>query len=372
MGYNEWQRRRLSELTIKIGSGSTPRGGNKVYKQEGVPLIRSQNVYNCSFSVNGLVFIDEENAQRLLNVEIEKDDILLNITGDSVARCTKVPTKYIGGRVNQHVAIIRANRNLLVPDFLKYYLVTPYMQEYMLSLARMGGTRAALTKGMIESFEISLPQINEQKSITRILSGLDEKIEINTKINQNLEEMAQAIFKHWFMDFEFPDENGNPYKSSGGEMVESELGLIPKGWRVGHFSDFIEETMGGDWGKPNPQRNYIRKVNILRGADILKITKGMKGNLPVRYILENNFKKKELKFGNLVIEISGGSPTQSTGRITYVNNDVLQKFSFGLVCTNFCRAITLRTLVIWNISIFIGKYYTIKECSFSMKMVRQE
>lgn len=244
-----WKEVKLSEVTSKIGSGSTPRGGSKVYKLSGIPLIRSQNIYNCRFSENGLVFIDEVQAEKLSNVEIEEDDILLNITGDSVARCTKVPNKYVRGRVNQHVSIIRANEEILDSEYLKYHLVNRDMQEYMLSLARMGATRAALTKSMIESLEILLPPLNEQKVIAHILSTLDEKIETNNQINQRLEEIAQTIFKHWFVDFEFPNENGEPYKSGGGEMVESELGMIPKGWEVGKFENLVTVKYGKDHKK---------------------------------------------------------------------------------------------------------------------------
>ncbi len=244
MSSSEWKIKRLSDLTTKIGSGATPKGGNSVYIESGIPFIRSQNIYNCEFVTNGLVYINEEQAKKLDIVKIERDDILLNITGDSVARCTKVPVKHVGGRVNQHVAIIRANKKLLEPEFLKYYLISPNMQSYMLSLARMGGTRAALTKGMIESFDIPVPIIQEQKAIAHILSTLDEKIEVNNQINKTLEAMAQAIFKHWFVDFEFPNEDGEPYQSSGGEMVESELGMIPKGWEVKDMTDICSVKDG--------------------------------------------------------------------------------------------------------------------------------
>ena len=154
--------------------------------------------------------------------------------------------------------------------------------------------------------------------------------------------MAQAIFKHWFIDFDFPNEEGKPYKSSGGEMVESKLGMIPKGWKVGVFRNYITDILGGDWGKEVPQGNYIKEVQCIRGADIPEINKGNEGKAPTRFILEKNFKNKQLTEGNLIVEISGGSPTQSTGRISYINDSVLNKFDKDIVCTNFCRAMTLK------------------------------
>lgn len=244
MSFNEWKINKLTDLSEKIGSGATPRGGSNVYLETGIPFIRSQNVYNCEFHEDGLVYIDEESARKLDNVKLCKNDIILNITGDSVARCTILPEKYIGGRVNQHVAIIRTNSKMLNSQFLKYFLVSPSMQAHMLSLARMGATRAALTKGMIESFEIPTPEIKEQEEIAHILSTLDDKIEVNNQINKTLENMTQAIFKQWFVDFEFPNEDGEPYKSSGGEMIESELGMIPKGWEVISLDKIVDVKSG--------------------------------------------------------------------------------------------------------------------------------
>ena len=239
MSCSEWKRVKLKDLCLKIGSGATPRGGASVYKETGITFIRSQNVYNNEFDYEGLVYIDDNAALKLKNVELKENDVLLNITGDSVARCTIVPKNLLPARVNQHVCILRADEEKVIPFFLKSYLVSSSMQKIMLSLAQSGGTRAALTKGMIENLEIELPPLEEQEKIVEVLSSLDYKIELNNEMNKNLDEMAQSIFKRWFVDFEFPNEDGQPYKSSGGEMVESELGMIPKGWEVNKLGKLV-------------------------------------------------------------------------------------------------------------------------------------
>lgn len=246
----------LRKLTLKIGSGATPRGGSNSYGESGIPFIRSQNIYNLEFDNRGIVYLNQEQAEKLNNVKVLKDDVLLNITGDSVARCTKVPKAFIGSRVNQHVSIIRTKQEELNPDFLMYYLNSPYMQRYMLSLAQSGGTRAALTKGMIESFEVPLPSLQEQKAIANILLTYDEKIDTNNEIIEKLEEMAQALFKHWFIDFEFPNQNGEPYKTNGGEMVNSELGMIPKGWEVASLKELVEISSKSVKPHEYPNRLY--------------------------------------------------------------------------------------------------------------------
>lgn len=198
---SEWKTESLVDLTDKIGSGATPRGGKEAYQDEGISLIRSQNVLDFSFTDEGLAFIDDSQAEKLKNVIVEKGDVLINITGDSVARVCQAPADYLPARVNQHVAILRPSHDLDT-QFLKYYLLAPYQKKELLMLASSGATRNALTKGMLESYEIKHPPLPEQKAIAHILGKLDDKIELNRNMNETLEGMAQALFKSWFVDFD--------------------------------------------------------------------------------------------------------------------------------------------------------------------------
>ena len=223
----------FKNICSKIGSGATPTGGKEAYKGGDTALIRSQNVLDFSLSRDGLAYINEEQAQKLDNVSIQKNDVLLNITGDSVARVCLAPNWVLPARVNQHVSIIRGKANMIHNHYLLYYL--QYKKSYLLSLSQGGATRNALTKKMIEDIEIPLPSISYQEKVISILSSLDDKIELNRRINDNLEQQAQALFKSWFVDFE-------PFKD--GEFVNSEFGMIPKGWRTGVFSDIIEILSG--------------------------------------------------------------------------------------------------------------------------------
>lgn len=193
---------RLGDHCLKIGSGATPRGGKDAYLAEGpYSLIRSQNVLNERFSIGGLAFISQEQADQLSNVEVQPSDVLLNITGDSVARVCQVDPMVLPARVNQHVAIIRPKPEVIDPGFLRYFLVSPEMQAHMLGLAASGATRNALTKGMIEKFEIPAVPLPEQRAIAATLGALDDKIELNRKMNATLEAMARALFRDWFVDF---------------------------------------------------------------------------------------------------------------------------------------------------------------------------
>jgi type I restriction enzyme S subunit len=176
---------RLGEVCDKIGSGATPRGGKQAYKTNGIPLIRSQNVLDFSFSKQGLAYIDDVQAKQLENVTVRLNDVLINITGDSVARVCMAPVDSVPARVNQHVAIVRATPKVADPAFILYSLQN--LKSHLLSLASSGATRNALTKQMLENIEVNLPPLPEQIKIGRTLKALDDKIENNTAINHHLE-----------------------------------------------------------------------------------------------------------------------------------------------------------------------------------------
>ena len=152
------------------------------------------------------------------------------------------PKIWDGGKVIYHYHIWKLVPSPFVDTkFLYYWLL--FSRNKML-MGVHGSVMGHLTKSSFEKQKISLPDILEQKAIAHILSTLDDKIEVNNQINKTLENMAQAIFKQWFVDFEFPNEEGEPYKSSGGEMFESELGMIPKGWEVKKSSDIANVNIG--------------------------------------------------------------------------------------------------------------------------------
>ena len=155
--------------------------------------------------------------------------------------------------------------------------------------------------------------------------------------------MAKTLYDYWFVQFDFPDQNGNPYKSSGGKMVyNSELKReIPEGWGVTTFSSWISDNKTGDWGKETSEGNYTLEVDCIRGADINGLSGNGKTDMPTRFILEKN-KNKLLTDFDIVIEISGGSPTQSTGRIVGISENVLNRFDLPLICSNFCKAVSLK------------------------------
>lgn len=209
---------KMIDICEKIGSGATPRGGKEAYCDEGISLVRSQNVLDFAFSRDGLAHINDEQAQKLNNVEVHEGDVLLNITGDSVARACMMDSVFLPARVNQHVAIVRGKENKVINSFILYFL--QWRKGYLLQLASAGATRNALTKGMIEQLEINLPSMNEQKKIVAILDSIQQKIQLNQKINDNLQQQAATLYGKYF-----------PY------TVTDDL---PAGWRVGTVGEIVE------------------------------------------------------------------------------------------------------------------------------------
>ena len=187
-----------------------------------------------------------------------------------------------------------------------------------------------LTAKILNGFELPIPTIEIQNKIASLLGDLDEKIESNEIINKNLEQQAQALFKEWFID--------NPENIC---------------WSTGTFRELIQSTLNGDWGKETPTGNNIEKVYCIRGADIPEVKAGNKGKMPTRYILPKNLANKKLEAGDIVVEISGGSPTQSTGRCTAITQSLLDRYDSSMVCTNFCKAIKPKN----GYSLFVYYYW---------------
>lgn len=245
---------KLGAVCSKIGSGATPRGGQEAYKGGATSLIRSQNIYNDGFHRDGLAYIDDKQAADLSNVVVQLGDVLLNITGDSVARCCQVAADVLPARVNQHVTIIRPRPEELDASFLRYVLVSNPVQEHLLSLASAGATRNALTKGMIEALEINAPSLAEQKTIAAVLNALDDKIELNRRMSATLEATTKTLFQNWFVDFgpvhaKLAGRKDNELDSKIAALFpasfhDSPIGPVPKGWKVERFDAHITAERG--------------------------------------------------------------------------------------------------------------------------------
>ncbi|KGM94947.1 hypothetical protein Z968_10390 [Clostridium novyi A str. 4552] len=220
------------------------------FKKSGIKIVKVSNLTDESIDGSGCVHIDNELADNYNQYELNSDDIIITTVGSwptnpasVVGKVVRVPKHMNGSLLNQNAVRVRSNQNV-DQKYLFYLLKSNIFKDYIIGTAQGSANQASITQKDIKNFKYDIHEFEEQKVIASILSALDEKIETNNQINKKLEEMAQAIFKHWFVDFEFPNEEGKPYKSSGGEMVESEMGMIPKGWEVKQLKNHIKFIKG--------------------------------------------------------------------------------------------------------------------------------
>ncbi len=205
----------------------------------------------------------------------------------------------------------------------------------------VGGVRGSLEWEDFENMQLPIPHINKQREIVAEYNTIQNRIKLNEQLIQKLEETAQAIYREWFVE---------------GIDLEN----LPEEWRVGTLEDIKLSTLGGDWGKESPIDNYNTEVYCIRGTDIPSSNIGQIGNLPTRFILSKNLINRKLEQFDIVIEISGGSPTQSTGRSVLITSEYLDYLGKNIICSNFCRVIKAKD----NYSIFffstIGYLYKAK------------
>jgi restriction endonuclease S subunit len=195
--------RPLQDVTLKIGSGATPKGGKAAYKTEGIALVRSMNVHDLRFKHEGLAYIDEQQAKALQNVEIRPDDVLINITGASIARCCIVDPDILQARVNQHVAILRPDPEQIESKYLELSLVSSTNKRRLLKDGdEAGATRQALTKAGLQAFKIGIPSLSVQRQVEEEVAILkvetDRLEEEYTRQLEDLDELKQSLLQKAF------------------------------------------------------------------------------------------------------------------------------------------------------------------------------
>ncbi|MBJ7881873.1 restriction endonuclease subunit S [Gelidibacter salicanalis] len=194
-----WNTLNLKKLTTKIGSGATPRGGKEAYEKEGMSLIRSLNIHDNKFKLKDLALINEDQAAKLKNVTIKKDDVLINITGASVARCAIVPDEILPARVNQHVSILRSKKNILNPVFLLHLIISPNSKVKFIGVGSSNAaTRESITKEQLETFEIIVPQIALQNQFAEKIALIERQKELAQQELKESENLFNCLLQKAF------------------------------------------------------------------------------------------------------------------------------------------------------------------------------
>lgn len=462
---SEWKAYLLGEISSKITKGTTPSTLGMPFRQSGINFIKAESVtIDGKIDSSKFTFIDELTHEKLKRSQLEVDDILFSMAGVVLGKTAIIEKIHLPANTNQALALIRLIKEIANPKFVKYYLSQRKIFEFINSSTAQSA-QPNINLSEIADLKIILPPLPTQTAIAEILSSLDDKIELNNAINKNLEALAQALFKRWFVDFEFPClpqnyrfsghvnqasgitkpedfdsvmtysrvgglpvpdgkswfvyvllcsdgsfykgitndlyrrfyehykgigadwtkvnrpvkvihweaftskedaaarekelktgygrtwlekqyakiNNGSPAPECelrmAGEMVESELGMIPKGWRVGQIGSLFDFVIGGDWGKEKPDKENTEIMFVIRGTDIPTLKAGDMEDIPYRAINKLKAKSRRLRPGDIIIEISGGSKDQPTGRTILITKEILDRLNGNAIPASFCRLI---------------------------------
>lgn len=249
--------------------------------------------------------------------------------------------------------VLRAKKNITDSLFVYYLAISHSFRDKAISFMSGTSGRQRVDTQALANLEISLPPLEEQKRIAEVLGAFDDKIELLQKQNKTLEEMAKAIFKSWFVDFDIvkakqkgekkediiknyhlTEELYNLFPSS---FVDSSLGPIPLGWEVKTVGELLEFSIGGGWGNEEENQEFLIKAPVIRGTDIpiLKYT-GACSSVPVRFHKKSNYISRQLKEGDIVLEVAGGSKGQPVGRALFISSFILDVLP-NVICASFCK-----------------------------------
>ncbi len=339
---SEWRTVQLSEVASEVTVGFVGTMATE-YIDHGIPFLRSLNVDRFKINSSDIRYISRDFHSRISKSRLKPGDVVIVRTGKP-GTCAVIPGELLESNCSDLV-IVRCGSEIF-NRFLCYYVNSAATNHIAAHL--VGAVQQHFNVASAKTMEIPLPPIQEQKSIAHILGTLDDKIELNRKTNETLEAMAKALFKSWFVDFDpvkakaegrptgLPAEISDLFPDS---FEDSELGEIPSGWGTTCLDELTSFVIGGDWGKDVWSESEPAKVLCLRGADIPSLQEFAMGKPPTRFLRESSFHKRTLVDGDIVLEISGGSPDQSTGRPVLISPQLIKRAETPLACSNFCRLI---------------------------------
>jgi|26BtaG_2_1085354.scaffolds.fasta_scaffold00262_14 type I restriction enzyme S subunit len=308
-----WVKTDLGKV-IKIIGGGTPKTSVPEYWDGEIPWLSVVDFNDDNRWVNstektitslGL----EKSSTKLLN----EGDIIISARG-TVGAMAQLKREM---SFNQSCYGIRNIENISEIDFIFYLLKFSLKQ---INQNTYGAVFDTITTKTFDYININLPPLPEQKAIAKVLTAFDDKIENLRAQNDTLEQTAQTIFTEWFGKYQLEDE-------------------LPEGWRVGNLNEFVQSSIGGDYGKEDITDDFNVKTICLRGTDLPDMKVGIPQKAPIRFLKASKLEKCQLIKGDIVIEISGGTENQSTGRVMYINEVIIENSESPMTCVNFCRII---------------------------------
>ncbi len=333
-----------------------------ILTSDGPYVVRTQDILTGTFRTDQAAHVSDETYQdRIRRAEPRFGDLLFSREGTYFGIAAEVP-KDIRVCLGQRMVLLRPVSTIVDAKFLKYWLNGPILASHV-NGQRDGTVAERLNMPTIRALPFPVPPLKQQRRISEILSTLDDKIDLNRSIIKTLEAITRRLFQSWFVDFDpvhakvtlrrqhpnwtntqvtraalptFAPDIADLFADS---FDQSTLGPIPKGWSQTVLHELINSVIGGDWGKDAPDDHFTEAVLCIRGADIPDLQTGGIGKMPTRYIKASSLRKRRMAPGDIAFEISGGSPTQSTGRAVLATEAFIMRMGMPVTCSNFCRLI---------------------------------
>lgn len=351
MQKNNWKKYKFSELG-KIVTGKTPSTKQGLVFGSFLPFLTPSDITGQRKIMDTLRALSQEGAASVKQCLLPPNSVCVTCIGSDMGKTIINTCEVV---TNQQINSIIIDTNI-ADSLYVYYAFCGRKQEF-LTLGMAGSTMPILNKTAFANLEISLPPLDEQKRIAEILGAFDDKIELLQKQNKTLEDMAKAIFKSWFVDFDVVkakqrgDSKANImreyhlteelYALFPSSFEDSSLGPIPTGWEVKSAGELLEFSIGGGWGNEELTEDFCVEAPVIRGTDIPALRSfGAYKSVPVRYHKGSNHTSRKLKSGDIVLEVAGGSKGQPVGRALFIS-DYIVKYLPEVICASFCKLLRL-------------------------------
>lgn len=336
------------------------RGKTPDKKNSGIPLITAKIVKNGRVEkYSEFIAIDEYETWMRRGIPLAGDVILT--TEAPLGEVAEVPQHKVA--FAQRIIVLSPNREILFPKYLKYVLQSPIVQNSLHARAT-GSVVTGIKSSELQKVLIPVVSMKVQKKIAHILGSIDDKIEINNKMNQTLQAIAKAMFKEWFIDFGpvktkaegkkpfgMNDETADLFPDS---FDESQLGLIPKGWCIQPISEIVSHQIGGGWGKETKDQVHATGSFVIRGTDLAGLYDGKNDKVPYRFHKNSTFNQRKLSANDIIFEVSGGSPEQPIGRHKLIFESILNSLGGDVIPASFCKLIRLNNS---SLSFYINELF---------------
>ncbi len=326
-----WQEISLRDVTLRITKGTTPTTLGFNFTEAGVNFIKAESITRTGNIIEStFAKIDDKTHNALKRSQIIADDILVTIAGVYLGKIGLVKKHHTPANTNQAVAIVRPDKQKVVPSFIKYFLIEPSTTTYLNMLCPQSA-QPNLNLTQLGKVKFKIPTYAIQRKIAAVLSTYDDLIENHNRRIAILEKMADDLYREWFVRLRFP----------GHQKMKIVKGL-PEGWAVKSIGDLIEHQIGGGWGQETPTGSENVPVYIIRGTDFKSIEKGDFSTSPLRYEKQSSIASRSLKHGDIILENSVNAQSRCTGNTIIITDQILKQFDHQLIPASFCKLIRFK------------------------------